>query len=187
MRERPIELPWSCKRSGDCCKSVSQIVMTREEAAEVAHARPDLSLTFYRHLDNRFVYLRGQPCPLLAWDGQLAVCTVWPVRPYNCRRFGCFRPDPHTEPYEPEPLNLPKLRLGCANLSDRLKHRSVRRAYAQMQRKAARWAFKHGWQQDMTGQPVGSNVTFYSLKRNAVSQSGGTIRPCPPDSTSSDQ
>ncbi len=137
--------------------------MTPQEAIEVRDARPDLTLRWYQHPDPKFVYLRGQPCPLLRMDGQLAVCTVHHVRPYNCRRFGCFRPDPATEPYEAEPLDLDRGRLGCANLSDRLGNRAVRRAYAKMQRKAQRWALTHGWTQDLTPTPVGSDVVFYRL------------------------
>ena len=168
---RPVVLPWHCQRSGDCCASVSQIVMTHEEA-DVVSAHTAIPLTFYIHPDRRFVYLAGKPCPLLDYERNAAgergaaVCTVHAVRPYNCRRFGCFRPDVRTEPYEPEPLDLPRLRLGCANLSDRLANRKVRKAYALMQRKAARWALTHGWDRAMTGTPAGSDVTFY--RRNVT-------------------
>lgn len=166
--KRLVVLPWSCNRSGDCCRHPAAILFSREEAALAQAARPDLPLTFYTHPDNRFVYLKGQPCPLLQ-DGPQATCTIWPVRPYNCRRFGCFRPDVATEPYESEPLDPEHLRLGCANLSDRLADRGVRRAYAQMQRKAQRWALKHGWSQEMAPTPVGSNVVFYRGRRETSS------------------
>lgn len=162
--KRPIEPGWQCKRSGDCCQQVPQIVMTREEADELKKVA-STSLTFYRHLDARFVYLKGQPCPLLGWEGKKAVCTVWAVRPYNCRRFGCFRPNPAEEPYEAEPLDLSRSRLGCANLSDRLTDRQVRREYVKMQRHAQRWANKHGWTPDVLPAQTGSNVTFYGLDR----------------------
>lgn len=138
--------------------------MTPQEAIKVRDARPDLALQWYHHHDGRFVYLKGHPCPLLQMDGTRASCTVHAVRPYNCRRFGCFRPDPHTEPYEPEPLDLARGRLGCANLSDRLaESRSVRRAYARMQRRATHWAVTHGWPQELAPTPAGSNVVFYRL------------------------
>ena len=140
--------------------------MTPAEAALLRTRRPDL--TVHRHLDPRFVYLEGKPCPLLRMDGAVATCTVHDIRPYNCRRFGCFRPDPTTEPYVAEPLDLPNLRLGCANLSDRLSNRAVRRAYAKLQRKAQQWALKHGWSQDMTPATTGSNVTFYRMDRSAL-------------------
>ena len=165
MNQRPISLPWQCKRSGSCCRSVSQIVMTPQEAILIRDARPDLSLKWYQHADRRFVYLKGKPCPCLGSDDQgLAVCTVWAVRPFNCRRFGCYRPDTEAEPYEPEPLDVEHGRLGCANLSDRLaQSRAVRRDYALKQRKAQRWARAHGWPDDLTPTQVGSNVTFYRL------------------------
>ena len=138
--------------------------MTREEAEELKRARPELDLQFYRHLDRRFVYLRGQPCPLLRWVGSMAVCSVWRVRPYNCRRFGCFRPDVSSEPYESESLDLERGRLGCTNLSDRLADRGVRRAYARMQRRSQRWADAHGWPKDTLPAQAGSNVTFYTMR-----------------------
>lgn len=137
--------------------------MTAQEAILVRDARPDLQLKWYWHPDPRFVYLQGKPCPLLTFEGKKAVCTVHKVRPANCRRFGCMRPDPSTEPYEPEPLDLPKMRLGCANLSDRLTNRKVRKRYQLLQRDAMKWGLKHGWSQDMAGEQVGSNVTFYGL------------------------
>lgn len=165
---RAIEKDWACKRSGDCCASVSQIVMTPQEAQVLHAARPWLK--FYYHTDQRFVFMKGKPCPLLAFDAKgLAVCTEYERRPYNCWRFGCFRPDPKTEPYEPEPVDVEHMRLGCANLSDRLPVRSVRREYAKLQRKAQRWALKHGWSQDMAPTAVGSNVVFYRLDRTPPS------------------
>ena len=137
--------------------------MTLEEASLLKERRADLK--FYAHLDKRFVYLDGKPCPLLRMDGTVATCTVHDIRPYNCRRFGCFRPDPATAPYQAEPLDLHNLRLGCANLSDRLPNRAVRRAYAQLQRKAQRWAVTHGWVPDLLPTQAGSNVTFYRMDR----------------------
>lgn len=160
---REVVVPWECQRSGDCCSSVSQIVFSKEEA-KLAGQNTPLSLTFYTHPDKRFVYLAGKPCPLLSRDSNgRATCTIHSVRPYNCRRFMCGRPDPSTEPYESEPLDVDNGRLGCANLSDRLADRKFRRFYAQMQRKAQRWALKHGWSEDLVPSQAGSNVTFYRL------------------------
>ena len=159
--DRPVSLPWDCQRSGDCCRYTSQVVMTPQEAQVIHDVRPDL--LFYRHPDQRFVYLKAKPCPLLRMDGQVATCTVHEIRPYNCRRFGCYRPDPQTEPYEPEQVDLMHQRLGCANLSDRLLNRKVRKDYAIRQRKAARWARQHGWDESMAGTVAGSNVRVYQL------------------------
>ena len=161
---RPLGNPrtWTCQRSGDCCKETPQVVMTPEEAQVIHDRCPDLP--FYQHRDRRFVYLKAKPCPLLEMQGQQAVCTIHDIRPYSCRRFGCFRPDPPTEPYEPERVDLDRARLGCANLSDRLASREVRRAYAKLQRKAMRWARQHGWSEAMTGgPPTGSDVRLYYL------------------------
>ena len=161
--KREIELPWHCQRSGDCCRQVPQIVMTVEEMNVLKNVHPELQ--FYQHVDRRFVYLKGLPCPLLRMEGKKATCTVHSIRPYNCRRFGCFRPDISTEPYQGESLDLERGRLGCANLSDRLSNREVRRAYAQMQRKAQRWARQHGWGEGLLPTPSGHAVTFYKMSQ----------------------
>jgi hypothetical protein len=64
--------------------------------------------------DSRFVAMQGAgTCPLLTTQDGQASCSVYEVRPYNCRRFGCFRPDPATEPLEPGGP------MGCYNASDR--------------------------------------------------------------------
>lgn len=69
------------------------------------------------------------------------MCRVYDVRPFNCRRFGCFRPSP-----EKEPLELDHSKLGCKNLTDRIGNSSeVLRAYRRMQRDAQPWAVAHGW------------------------------------------
>lgn len=62
------------------------------------------------------------PCPLygVASDGRPG-CTIHPVRPYNCRRFACLKP----------------------------RTRDDHRFLARLQRKAQRWASKHGWTLDM--------------------------------------
>jgi Fe-S-cluster containining protein len=119
--------------------------MTTQERDLLLARRPDLANRFDAF--GTFVALRANPCPLLTQDGQgLATCTVHDIRPYNCRRFGCYRPDPEKEPYEPESFDLHRARLGCANLSDRIaQSRPVRRDYARRQRKAQRWALQHGW------------------------------------------
>ena len=139
--------------------------MTPQEAKVLHEVRPELK--FYYHLDKRFVFLAGKPCPLLAYDATgKALCTEYERRPYSCRRFGCFRPNPSIEPYEPEPVDLNNMRLGCANLSDRLRNRQVRREYIKLQRKAQKWARKYGWSEAMTGEPVGSSLVMYERGPN---------------------
>src|SRR5690242_12944351 len=79
---------WRCHRSGSCCRNVGSVTMTHAERAELEQAS-DRPLTF-RPYGDQFVQLVGSPaCPLLGDDGG---CTVYAVRPYNCRRWGCFRP-----------------------------------------------------------------------------------------------
>ena len=114
--------------------------MTPAERERLLARRPDLASRFRVQPDG-FVALAARPCPLLATDDAgRAVCTVYDVRPYSCRRFGCYRPDPAQEPYEEGPDGE------CRNLVDRvMQSRDVRRAYALQQRKAQRWALRHWW------------------------------------------
>jgi len=137
---RAIAAEWRCQRDGACCRLFAAVTMTPAERDLLVARRPDLGARFTARADG-FVDLAARPCPLLATDAKgLAVCTVYDVRPYNCRRFGCYRPHPATEPFEQG------LAGECLNLIDRIRHsRAVRRAYAHTQRRAQRWADRHGW------------------------------------------
>lgn len=137
---RPIVAEWTCQRDGACCRLTAAVVMTPAERDLLLARRPDLADRFIAAADG-FVALQARPCPLLETDAAgRAVCTVYDVRPYSCRRFGCYRPDPAREPYEEGPDGE------CVNLVDRvMQSRDVRRAYALQQRKAQRWALRHGW------------------------------------------
>lgn len=106
--------------------------MTKEEASIlVLHAPKEITMHF-RPVDDIFVALKAGPCPLYAFKS----CLVYAYRPYNCRRFACMRPDPKSEPFE----------VSGANLMDRVKtSRVARRLASEIQRKAKRWADKHGW------------------------------------------
>lgn len=87
--------------------------------------------------------MRALPCPLLDASGG---CSIYDIRPYNCRRFGCFRPDPKTEPFEEDPNASSDGILSCLNFSERFAaSRIVRRAAVALQRKAQKWALAHGW------------------------------------------
>ena len=135
--------------SGDCCRAVATVLMTPEERtaieqvigfgwAKTLHWSPDET--------GRFVRLKAHPCPFLQADNK---CGVYEVRPYNCRRWGCFRACAAKEPLEPDHSFL-----GAANTRDRWdQSRGVRRQLIQMQRKAQRWAWAHGWTED-TEPPV---------------------------------
>ena len=134
MGKRLVVLPWHCSKSADCCQG-PRLVMTRQEHAllEATTHRSLLTEPAPRGL----VAMLGAPCPMLKDN----LCSVYPVRPYNCRRFGCYRPDVTKEPFEKGTVE----QLGCVNLADRLGDRRVRRDYALNQRKAMRWARKMGW------------------------------------------
>lgn len=116
--------------------------MTPAERARLLERRPDLAERFTL-APNGLVALTAAPCPLLDFDETgRSVCTVHDVRPYNCRRFFCGRPDPAREPFEPTPDGF-----GCENVAARVREsRPFRRALALVQRKAQRWALAHGWE-----------------------------------------
>lgn len=146
MTARAIEVPWACRRTGECCRRVERVVMTPAERDELVRRRPGIAWRFVADVPG-FVALLARPCPLLATDqAGLAVCTVHDVRPYNCRRFACGRVDVKTEPFEATPDTW-----GCRNLADRIaQSRPFRRFYARLQRRAQRWAVAHGWRHDVS-------------------------------------
>jgi hypothetical protein len=89
-------------------------------------------------------------CPLLLIEANgLATCTVHDIRPLNCRRFWCGRPNPAIEPFEDDISRVAV--MGCKNLTDRvLQSRPFRREMAQRQRHVMRtWGHKHGWRDDV--------------------------------------
>lgn len=150
---RPIDVGGSCQRSGDCCRRAGAVVMTPSERDLLLHARPDLAPRFVAQSPGFVALLPVEgtrQCPLLAFEGGLATCTVHDIRPTNCRRFWCGRPDPAIEPYEDDirPIAV----MGCRNLTDRvLDSRPFRREMAQRQRKVMRsWGLKHGWRDDVS-------------------------------------
>ena len=126
---------WQCQQSGTCCERVREVVMTPAERDEIERAAPSgVVLTFVPHADARFTRLLAAPCPLLTGHQ----CAVYAVRPMNCRRWGCFRDDVTTEPFEDVPIPAAAL-----------KTRTNRRTLDRMQRKAATWGRSHGWFEDM--------------------------------------
>lgn len=138
---REIERGWHCKRSGDCCLAIPEIVVTKPELREM-QAASDRQLHLRPHEDDRFIrVLTPGGCPYL--DRELngdATCSIHESRPYQCRRFQCQRPDPSTEPYE---ASGP---LGCKNLTDRLEQsRYALKFYESNQHRAQPWARAHGW------------------------------------------
>jgi hypothetical protein len=130
--------------------------MTPAERDLLLARRPDLASSFTAWSPD-FVALAPvdgtRRCPLLAFDGTLATCTVHDIRPLNCRRFWCGRPDPAREPFEEDISRVAV--MGCKNLTDRvLQSRPFRREMAHRQRTALRtWGHKHGWRDDVSRTP----------------------------------
>lgn len=124
--------------------------MTADERELLLARRPDLASSFVAWSPD-FVALQPVPgtqqCPLLAFEGGLATCTVHDIRPLNCRRFFCYRE--HGEAFERD--DRPEAVMGCKNLTDRvLQSRELRRQYAKHQRRVMRdWGLKHGWRDDL--------------------------------------
>lgn len=110
----------------------TEVVMTKDEAAMIVHAAPKEIAMQFRDAGDGFVALKAHPCPLFAFQS----CLVYAVRPYNCRRFSCMRPDVKAEPFE----------ASGANMMDRVKTSRVALRMAQrIQRRAMRWGRLHGW------------------------------------------
>ena len=131
---RPIVEDWHCAKSGECCRATPAIRMTVQEAAVLLERTVGRDLRWRVSVPSGWVELIAGPCPLLEGNR----CTVYDVRPYQCRRFQCHR--------APGEVFDPSGPLGCANLSERLtQDRETRRAYALNQRKAMKWANRHGW------------------------------------------
>jgi Fe-S-cluster containining protein len=151
---RPIDTGGSCQQSGDCCLRAGPVVMTPSERDALLARRPNLTNRFAEWSPGAVALLpiEGRRCPLLAFDaGGLATCTVHDIRPTNCRRFWCGRPDPAAEPFEED--HRPCAVMGCKNLTDRvLQSRPFRREMAHRQRLVMRrWGHKHGWRDDLLG------------------------------------
>lgn len=156
---RPIQIPWTCHQTGDCCRAVTHVTVTKEERAileahQAAAVRP---LSFVLHpeeearikalkeggeipldKDIRFYQMEAKPCPFLSSQG---LCTVHASRPYNCRRFMCGRVDVTQESFEDGGP------MGCHNLSDRINTSLRFQEYfaSHMRRAQKDWALSHGW------------------------------------------
>jgi Fe-S-cluster containining protein len=112
-----------------------ELVMTKEEASTLVFHAPSTIRLQFRPIDEKFVAMKAGPCPLFLFH----TCYVYEHRPFNCRRFGCMRPDTKAEPFE----------VSGANMRDRTEtNRKARRLAIQMQRKAQKWALSHGWKDD---------------------------------------
>lgn len=117
--------------------------MTSQEWAAIQGVAPDATAPV-AHPDGRFVQYEG-PCPLLAED---KTCSVYAVRPYQCRRFMCLRHDTSEPPIFGGPV-------GCYNaLAAMRTDREALKFYRHNQRRAQVWAVAHGWSPEMTNDDV---------------------------------
>ena len=84
--------------------------MTDAERIALERARPaHVALHWLEHPREGFFRLQAGPCPLLTED---RTCSVYTVRPFNCRRFVCLREK--DEPWVSGPTG------SCVNLERRL-------------------------------------------------------------------
>ena len=103
--------------------------MTEAEAQALVKARPETEAYWELRRDG-FLDLHARPCPYLEGN----TCSVYDVRPLNCRRWGCYR-----EPGEPLTDLAPvPLRV--------LRDPALRDHYAKNQARAHQeWGLSHGW------------------------------------------
>lgn len=140
---RPVDPHWRCQKSGDCCSLPDEVIMTRQERDAILPKVPQGIRTAWRDIEGSpFVALKAKPCPFFIFGD----CQIYDVRPYNCRRFACLRPDPKAEPFEMMPQQDGRYPTGNVNADDRfMLSRIARRMLIQIQRKAARYGLQHGW------------------------------------------
>jgi hypothetical protein len=130
--------------------------MTPAERDRLLARHPDLAPRFVAWSPD-FVALRPvegtRTCPLLVMVDAVATCTVHDIRPTNCRRFWCGRPDPTVEPFEDDHSRVSV--MGCKNLTDRvLQSRPFRREMARRNRRVmTTWGHRHGWRDDVPQAP----------------------------------
>lgn len=109
----------------------------RQEIERAVSASTAAVLAWHPHADPRFIrLLTPGGCPLLARDGAQTRCTVYAVRPTNCRTHGCFRMDVTTEPVP---------RTEADRLINVMRSRDYQRQAIQMERKGQRWGATRGW------------------------------------------
>lgn len=135
-------MSWACHRTGQCCRSVVAVTMTEAERdAVMAIAPPEIETRWEPNAKPGFVNLVAAPCPFVAEEYGKAVCRVHAARPFNCRKFGCFRITAD------EKLDALVVRVRGETIPVRtIDNREHRRTFARMVTKAERWGRSHGWQ-----------------------------------------
>lgn len=132
----PVINDWQCQGSGDCCRVPKVVTMTYAERweleayAELASRR----LQWRYNARPSMTDLVTGPCPFVTPENR---CSVYDVRPFSCRRFGCLRADTKAEKFLDEdtaailrrmPEALPVLQ--------------------KLQKDGQVWAKNHGWRED---------------------------------------
>lgn len=117
---------WVCACSGDCCRGTATVQMSETEWEGLRAARPEVEPVVVRRAGARLEIAAG-PCPYLGADAR---CTVYAVRPWGCRVFGCFR----------------RSAGDGASMTDRLQASAgARRVWRRMLTEAEAWGRAHGW------------------------------------------
>lgn len=105
--------------------------MTTEEWEEIQRDPKAASVKTTVIHEGAWVRLQAGPCPFYR-----SGCTIYEIRPYNCRRFSCGRWEPDREPFMANPMVLIR------------GNNDLRWSYRDQQRAAQPWAKAHGWRED---------------------------------------
>lgn len=125
---------WTCQRDGACCRN-NVVVLTVSEWRRLEGMTPLRVIQLDQtRADDGLIAMNARPCPFL--NLRTNACTVYDVRPYNCRRFQCGRWDTTKEPYTEHPLPLIS------------RDNDLYWSYKQNQRLHQPWAREHGWPDD---------------------------------------
>ena len=100
----------------------------RQEERAAMEAVSRVPATWRAHPTPGFVSLVAGPCP---YYDPATGCTVYAVRPFNCRRFACLRGAQEGSAFDAVWM--------------RAMTRDERRQLTVIQRHASRWARTHGW------------------------------------------
>jgi Fe-S-cluster containining protein len=131
-----IELPFRCVSRADCCREPPYVVVSESE--QMLLPRGD-RVKYVPHRAG-FWRLLAHPCPFLTEANR---CSVYEIRPYNCRRFICGRPHDSTEPW------IMRKWGECRNMTGRLSSAKFLAYAQQVQIEAQPWARAHGWGQQV--------------------------------------
>lgn len=122
-----IDLNWQCQRSGDCCRTTPTVTMTWAERNALESVANGRRLRWSAGERPELTNLLAEPCPFLDVEGDHTRCGAYEVRPLNCRRFQCWRPDVDTEAFVPaeQPFGCENFKVRYAyskGVRDRAKH-----------------------------------------------------------------